>query len=259
MIEAGIRVDRVEQAQGITAVLQVDAGRRAGYRPVTALRQPYGLTAFRAGTCLGPPRVGWCGNTDLRAADEPTGNLDTAAGEGIASLLRELNTAGTTAVRDVLAVTANPAAPYEVVVSRPSDALTAKRATERAFNGLLLGLGAVALLVGGVGIANIMIISVLERRAEIGLRRALGATRGQIRLQFLTESLLLSTLSGSAGAVLGAAITITYASLQQWPPVTPGWAIVAGIGSTITIGAVAGIYPAVRAARMPPTEALGSG
>ncbi|WP_431936683.1 ABC transporter permease [Micromonospora sp. RP3T] len=163
-----------------------------------------------------------------------------------------------TAVRDVLAATANPAAPYEVVVSRPSDALTAKLAAERAFNGLLLGLGAVALLVGGVGIANIMFISVLERRTEIGLRRALGATRGQIRLQFLTESLLLSTLGGIAGAMLGATITITYASLQQWPPVTPAWAIVAGIGSTITIGAVAGIYPAVRAARMPPTEALGS-
>ncbi|MFI6333130.1 ABC transporter permease [Micromonospora chersina] len=163
-----------------------------------------------------------------------------------------------TAVRDVLAATTNPAAPYEIAVSRPSDALAAKLATERALNGLLLGLGAVALLVGGVGVANTMVISVLERRAEIGLRRALGATRGQIRLQFLTESLLLSMLGGITGAALGASVTTAYALIQHWPPVTPAWAVAAGIASTITVGMIAGLYPAIRAARMSPTEALGS-
>ena len=161
-----------------------------------------------------------------------------------------------TAVRDVLAATTNPAAPYEVVVSRPSDALVAKLATERTLNGLLLGLGAVALLVGGIGVANTMVISVLERRAEIGLRRALGATRGQIRVQFLTESLLLAALGGIAGTVLGSLLTAAYAISQHWPATTPAWAVTGGVTATIAVGAVAGLYPAIRAAHVSPTEAL---
>ncbi|MBV1852854.1 ABC transporter permease [Catellatospora tritici] len=160
------------------------------------------------------------------------------------------------AVRAVLAATANPRAPYEVKVSRPSDALAAREASNRAFTGLLLGLGAVALLVGGVGVANTMVISVLERRAEIGLRRSLGATRGQIRLQFLAESLLLSALGGVGGVLVGVAVTAGYAATQSWPAVVPGWATVGGVGATVLIGAVAGLYPAVRAARLSPTEAL---
>jgi putative ABC transport system permease protein len=160
-----------------------------------------------------------------------------------------------TAVRDVLAATANPAAPYTVVVSRPSDALAAKLATERAFNGLLLGLGAVALLVGGIGVANTMVISVLERRAEIGLRRSLGARRGQIRLQFLTESLLLSALGGAGGLALGIITTMAYAMTQRWPSVIPLWALTAGLLATLCVGAVAGLYPAIR---LSPTEALAS-
>ena len=162
------------------------------------------------------------------------------------------------AVRDVLAATALPAAPYTAVVSRPSDALAAKLATERAFNGLLLGLGAVALLVGGVGVANTMVISVLERRAEIGLRRSLGARRGQIRLQFLTESLLLTLLGGAAGTALGTLVTFGYAVLQNWPATIPWWAVSAGLGATVVVGAVAGLYPALRAARLSPTTALAS-
>ena len=161
-----------------------------------------------------------------------------------------------TAVRDVLPATANPAAPYLIAVSRPSDALAAKLATERAFNALLLGLGAVALLVGGVGIANTMVISVLERKAEIGLRRALGATRGQIRSQFLTESLLLAVLGGTGGVVLGALITAGYALTQHWPTDVPGWAVGAAISATVVVGGLAGLYPAIRAARLAPTEAL---
>jgi putative ABC transport system permease protein len=160
------------------------------------------------------------------------------------------------AVRGVLAATANPQAPNEVKVSRPSDALLAQRATDRAFTGLLLGLGAVALLVGGVGVANTMVISVLERRAEIGLRRSLGATRGQVRLQFLAESLLLSALGGIGGAILGIGVTTVYAATQSWVAVVPAWATAGGLGATLVIGGFAGLYPAIRAARLAPTEAL---
>src|SRR3712207_1573338 len=134
-----------------------------------------------------------------------------------------------------------------MVVSRPSDALAARQTTNAALSGLLLGLGAVALLVGGLGVGNTMIISVLERRPEIGLRRSLRATRGQIRTQFLAESLLLSAIGGAGGIVLGAAITTLYAMSRNWPAVVPAWATIGGLGATMIIGAVAGLYPAVRA------------
>jgi len=160
------------------------------------------------------------------------------------------------AVRGVLARTANPARPNEVDVSRPSDALAAQAAADDAFTGLLLGLGAVALLVGGIGVANTMVISVLERRAEIGLRRSLGATREHIRNQFLTESLLLSVLGGGAGILLGSGVTAVYATLQDWPTVVPTWVVAGAITATLIIGGVAGLYPAIRAARVAPTEAL---
>jgi putative ABC transport system permease protein len=160
------------------------------------------------------------------------------------------------AVRGLLAATANPEQPNEVDVSRPSDALAAEAAADTTFTGLLLGLGAVALLVGGIGVANTMVISVLERRAEIGLRRSLGATRGQVRIQFLTESLLLSVLGGGAGILLGSGVTAAYATLQDWPTVVPAWVMTGGITAALIIGGVAGLYPAIRAARVAPTEAL---
>jgi len=161
-------------------------------------------------------------------------------------------------VQAVLAATANPEHPNEVQVSRPSDALAARQATDDTLSGLLLGLGAVALLVGGVGVANTMVISVLERRAEIGLRRSLGATRGQIRLQFLVESLLLAVLGGLGGVLAGIGVTAVYAGYQDWPSVVPAWASAGGVAATVVIGAVAGLYPAWRAARLSPTEALGA-
>ncbi|WP_405803100.1 ABC transporter permease [Streptomyces sp. NBC_01187] len=159
-------------------------------------------------------------------------------------------------VQEILGPTANPERPNEVTVSRPSDALAAKQATDDALSGLLLGLGAVALLVGGVGVANTMVISVLERRSEIGLRRALGATRGQIRTQFVCESQLLSSLGGLGGVLIGICVTAGYAAYQGWPAVVPAWAMAGGVGATLLIGGLAGFYPAVRAARLPPTEAL---
>ncbi|MFD0290031.1 ABC transporter permease [Streptomyces sp. NPDC127061] len=159
-------------------------------------------------------------------------------------------------VRAVLARTISPGSVGGIRVSRPSDALAAKAATDEGLTSLMLGLGAVALLVGGVGVANTMVISVLERRQEIGLRRSLGATRGAVRLQFLTESLLLSALGGATGALLGAAATYGFARVQGWTAVVPPWSLAGGLAATLLIGVVAGLYPAIRASRLHPTVAL---
>lgn len=158
----------------------------------------------------------------------------------------------------VLGRTADPAAPDEVRVSRPSDALAAGDAADRSFTLLALGLGGVALLVGGVGIANVMVVSVLERRREIGVRRALGAQRSSIGGQFLIESVLLSLLGGVAGVVLGVAVTAGFAASQEWAVVVPWVPVVAGLACSLAVGSVVGLYPALRAARVPPTEALRS-
>jgi putative ABC transport system permease protein len=160
------------------------------------------------------------------------------------------------AVHALLAATANPEHPEQVNVSQPSDALVARAAAKSALNGLFLGLGAVSLLVGAVGVANTMIISVLERRSEIGLRRALGAAKGHIRLQFLAEATLLATLGGTAGLATGAATTAIYAHTKHWNTVIPTLAWAGGLAAALLIGALAGLLPALRAARMSPTHAL---
>jgi len=162
------------------------------------------------------------------------------------------------AVREVLAQTVNPEAANEVDISQPSDALTARAAATGAFDSLFLGLGAVALVVGAVGVANIMIISVMERRSEIGLRRALGATRRQIRSQFLSEAIMLALLGGAVGVAAGVTATVIYASVKEWAVIIPFEAWVGGVGSTLLIGALAGLLPALRAARLSPTEGLRS-
>jgi putative ABC transport system permease protein len=160
------------------------------------------------------------------------------------------------AVQSLLAAAANPQAPSQADVSQPSQALVARADAQSALNGLFLGLGAVALLVGAVGVANIMIISVLERRSEIGLRRALGATKGHIRMQFLAEAILLAVAGGGVGVAAGALATAVYASIKGWAIVIPATAWAGGIGAALAIGAIAGLLPALRAARMSPTQAL---
>jgi putative ABC transport system permease protein len=171
--------------------------------------------------------------------------------------VRTVNTqAATTSADNLLAAQANPENPNEVGVSQPSQALTAQADAAGAFDTLFLGLGAVALLVGAVGVANIMIISVLERRQEIGLRRALGATKGQIRAQFLAEAVLLALAGGVIGDIAGAAATAIYAHAKAWAIVIPAQAWAGGMAAALLIGAIAGLLPAIRAARLSPTQAL---
>lgn len=164
----------------------------------------------------------------------------------------------TTTVDNLLGAQADPENPGQVAVSQPSDALTAQADAAGAFDTLFLGLGAVALLVGAVGVANIMIIAVLERRQEIGLRRALGATRGQIRTQFLAEAVLLALAGGAIGVVLGVIATAVYAHARHWAVVIPAEAWAGGLAAAVLIGAAAGLLPAIRAARLSPTQALWS-
>ena len=162
------------------------------------------------------------------------------------------------ATRDVLAATVDPENPEEAEISRPSDLLEARSAAESSFTSLFLGLGAVALLVGGIGVANVMVIGVIERRGEIGLRRAIGATRAHIRRQFFTEALTLATLGGTAGVLLGVAVTYGYSLAQGWRVIIPPVALIGGFAAAVAIGVIAGLYPAIRASRVSPTEALRS-
>jgi putative ABC transport system permease protein len=166
------------------------------------------------------------------------------------------NPASVAAVENVLAATADPAAPQNVSVASPIDALTARADATAAFQGLFLGLGAVALLVGGIGIANVMVISVLERRGEIGLRRALGARRAHIGAQFVAEAALLAVCGGAAGAVLGGFTTTVYAAERHWSAVVPVTVLLGAVAIALAIGILAGLYPALRAARLAPAEAL---
>lgn len=242
-----------------TVVLGHEAGRRLGFDTLTsgqALPQVYignrwfTVVGILAPTPLAPDieravLVGWeTARTTLGFDGHPTVVYVRSAESAVE------------AVRAVLAETVHPALPGMVQVSRPSDALAAKRATENTFSALFLGLAGVALLVGGIGVANTMFISVLERRKEIGLRRALGANRGQIRGQFLTESVALSALGGVAGTALGVAATIGYAWFQHWPAVVSPASVAAGFGGAVLVGMVAGVHPSIRASRLTPTEAL---
>jgi putative ABC transport system permease protein len=268
-------------------VLSTGVARGAWLNPGTA-REPVVVLGSAAAAQLGidrvdPARRVWLGDQwfDVAGVLEPSPlapDVDTSVLIGYAAARRYLgyvamvggeqkagpassiyvrtSTGREAAVQSLLARTANPQAPNEVNVSQPSDVLTARAAAAGAFDSLFLGLGVVALIVGAVGVANIMIISVLERRSEIGLRRALGATKSQIRTQFLAESILLALIGGVVGVLAGIAATAVYASSKHWVIVIPVEAWSGGIASAILIGALAGLLPAVRAARMPPTVAL---
>lgn len=159
-------------------------------------------------------------------------------------------------VRPVLAATLSPRSPGRVLVSRPSAVLDAKAASRDTFDGLFLGLAAVALLVGGIGVANTLFASVLERRRDIGLRRALGARRTSIGAQFMTEAMLLCLTGGAVGAGAGALTTAWWAGARGWPTVVPLGVVVGSVAAALVTGALAGIAPSVRAARLPPTVAL---
>jgi putative ABC transport system permease protein len=240
--------------------------------PVTVLGA---VAAERLGITETPAKV-WLGDQWFTVIGilnefELSPDLDRAALVGFTAAEEYLNSSGvpsvihvrsdpdhTDAVMGVLAATANPRNPEEVEVSRPTDALEARDAAEDTFTALFLGLGAVALFVGGVGIANVMVISVLERRSEIGLRRAIGATKGHIAVQFLGEALLLSLIGGLAGVAIGYGVTMAWAAYKDWDVLVPQVALLGGLGAALIIGSLAGFYPAIRASRMSPTEALRS-
>jgi putative ABC transport system permease protein len=240
--------------------------------PVTVLGA---VAAERLGITETPAKV-WLGDQWFTVIGilnefELSPDLDRAALVGFTAAGEYLNSSGvpsvihvrsdpdhTDAVMSVLAATANPRNPEEVEVSRPTDALEARDAADDTFTALFLGLGAVALFVGGVGIANVMVISVLERRSEIGLRRAIGATKGHIAVQFLGEALLLSLIGGLAGVAIGYGVTMAWAAYKDWDVLVPQVALFGGLGAALIIGSLAGFYPSIRASRMSPTEALRS-
>ncbi|MFE4263602.1 ABC transporter permease [Streptomyces sp. NPDC056883] len=152
--------------------------------------------------------------------------------------------------------TAAPVGRPAVAVSRPSDLLPARSGTENDLTPLVLVLAGVAVLVGGIGISSTMVVGVMERRGEIGLRRALGARSGQISAQFLLEAVLVGFIGGTGGLLLGSLTVYGYALVQGRPAVIPFRILIAGPPVSVVVGALAGLHPALRAARTSPTEAL---
>jgi putative ABC transport system permease protein len=243
-------------AQYPTAVLGAKAARRLGFTSVTG--HPEILAAGQWLTVIGvlaPSALAPTLDTTVMIGPAAASNL-FHHGSQPAAIYERSAPERVAAVRALLPATANPQHPEAVDVTRPSDALVARAAARASFTQLFLALGAVVLLVAAVGVANTMVISVLERRSEIGLYRALGATRAHIRRQFLTEALALTLAGGVAGTLAGAGGAIGYALARHWQPVIPATALAAGLVTSAAIGAVAGVYPAAKASRMAPTDAL---
>jgi putative ABC transport system permease protein len=268
------------QAASLGLPATVGAGVAAGsYLNAATAREPVAVLGYAAAQRLGIDRLYpgeriWLGGMWFYLAgilDSATlaPEVDSSVLVGFAAAKRYLGfdgnpttiyvrsvTSETAAVQAVLAATANPEAPNEVNVSQPSAALTARAEAQGALNSLFLGLGAVSLLVGAVGVANIMLIGVLERRSEIGLRRSLGATKANIRNQFLSEAILLALIGGAVGVTAGVISTVVYATTKHWQVAVPTTAWAGGLAAAVLIGAIAGLLPAIRAARLSPTEAL---
>lgn len=249
----GVWLNRAS-SQFPTTVLGATAAKRLGVvdagATVTINGESYTVTGILASTPLAPEldTMAFVGEAYAKA---------TLGFDGSPTTIYERSTEERVgAIRELIPATVNPQAPNEAQVSRPSDALAAQNTIDQEFTGLLVGVGSIALLVGGIGVANTMVITVLERRREIGLRRSLGATRKHIRHQFLVEAVLLSTYGGLVGAVLGIAVTAAVAAANGWTTTIPPEIVVLGIGVTIIVGAVAGMLPAMRAAKVSPTEAL---
>ena len=243
----------------------------------TSIAQPSTVLGATTAERLGvtSPNVDvWLGDMNVRVIGilEPVAlapELDSAALVGTAFAQSQLGFSGHPSklylrigethieqVRNLAPAAIRPDQPGAIAMSRPSDALAAAAAADEVFTSMMLGLGSISLLVGAIGIANTMIISVIERRREIGLRRALGATRRHVQLQFVCEALVLSGLGGAAGITIGVLVTFGVAAWNGWTPTVPGNVLLIAAVATLVVGALAGLYPAVRASRTPPTAAL---
>jgi putative ABC transport system permease protein len=157
-------------------------------------------------------------------------------------------------VRAILESTHHGADDFSIVV--PAELLAEQKRTERLFNGVMVAIASISLLVGGIGIMNIMLASILERTREIGLRRAVGARQSDIVRQFVVEATMISFAGGTIGVVFGFFVSRLIAWLAGWSTIVTFGSIVLAFLVSISVGLVFGIYPATKAARLDPVEAI---